>query len=101
MCQCFQIGSPFIAEDPDCPVHGTEARRQEESETNLWEAPFVAETNLMNLITQIVTAKTLGQEREVSRLMREATHFHMNRACEDDYDFAEKQIRDIVLFFAK
>lgn len=20
-CQCFQIGGPFIAEDPDCPIH--------------------------------------------------------------------------------
>lgn len=28
-CQCFQIGGPFIAEDPDCPAHGREA--QEES----------------------------------------------------------------------
>lgn len=22
MCECFQIGGPFIAEDPDCPIHG-------------------------------------------------------------------------------
>jgi hypothetical protein len=22
MCKCFQIGGPFIAEDPDCPIHG-------------------------------------------------------------------------------
>jgi hypothetical protein len=21
-CQCYQIGGPFIAEDPDCPAHG-------------------------------------------------------------------------------
>jgi len=101
MCQCFQIGGPFISEDPDCPLHGVEAQAREHEQTNRWEAPFVAETNLMNLITQIVTAKTLGQEREVSRLMREATLFHMNRACEDDYDFAEQQIQNIVLFFAK
>lgn len=26
MCECFQVGGPFIAEDPDCPVHGTEAQ---------------------------------------------------------------------------
>lgn len=26
MCQCNQIGGPFIAEDPDCPVHGVEAQ---------------------------------------------------------------------------
>lgn len=25
MCQCYQIGGPFIAEDPDCPVHGQAA----------------------------------------------------------------------------
>lgn len=101
MCQCFQVGSPFISEDPDCQIHGIEAQAREREETSLWEAPFVAETHLMNLITQIVTAKTLGQEREVDRLMREATHFHMNRACEDDYYYAEQQVRNIVLFFAK
>lgn len=32
-CQCYRIGGPFIAEDPDCPVHGVtaqaEARRRE------------------------------------------------------------------------
>jgi hypothetical protein len=22
MCECHQIGGRFIAEDPDCPVHG-------------------------------------------------------------------------------
>lgn len=22
MCECYQIGGPFIAEDPDCPIHG-------------------------------------------------------------------------------
>ncbi len=27
-CQCHQIGGPFIAEDPDCPVHGREAQAQ-------------------------------------------------------------------------
>jgi hypothetical protein len=29
MCDCFKIGGPFIAEDPDCPVHGTEAQARE------------------------------------------------------------------------
>ena len=28
MCECYQIGGPFIAEDPCCPVHGDEARRE-------------------------------------------------------------------------
>lgn len=30
MCECYQIGGPFIAEDPDCPVHGKEAQRRRE-----------------------------------------------------------------------
>lgn len=29
MCECFQIGGPFIAEDPDCPTHGIEAQAEE------------------------------------------------------------------------
>lgn len=34
MCDCYKIGGPFIAEDPDCPVHGTEAQwRREQEET--------------------------------------------------------------------
>lgn len=37
-CECYQIGGPFIAEDPDCPAHGTEAqaerKRREEEESD-------------------------------------------------------------------
>lgn len=29
MCECYKIGGPFIAEDPECPVHGYEAQRDE------------------------------------------------------------------------
>jgi hypothetical protein len=29
MCQCFQIGGPFIAEDPDCPAHGWQAQSRD------------------------------------------------------------------------
>lgn len=28
MCECYQIGGRFIAEDPDCPVHGAAAQRE-------------------------------------------------------------------------
>lgn len=28
-CQCYQIGGPFIAEDPDCAVHGSAAGQRE------------------------------------------------------------------------
>lgn len=30
MCQCHQIGGPFIAEDPDCCEHGIDAKRRQE-----------------------------------------------------------------------
>lgn len=26
MCDCYQIGGPWIAEDPDCPTHGIAAQ---------------------------------------------------------------------------
>ena len=28
--QCYEIGGPWIAENPKCPVHGTEAQRHKE-----------------------------------------------------------------------
>jgi hypothetical protein len=28
-CECHQIGGRFIAEDPDCPEHGTQAQAEE------------------------------------------------------------------------
>jgi hypothetical protein len=30
MCECYKIGGPWIAEDPDCPVHGYAAQRERE-----------------------------------------------------------------------
>lgn len=30
MCDCYKIGGPFIAEDPDCPEHGTAAQERDE-----------------------------------------------------------------------
>lgn len=39
MCECYRIGGPFVAEDPDCPEHGWEAQReareQEEEQASL------------------------------------------------------------------
>ena len=29
-CECYQIGGPFIAEDPDCPEHGREAQERDD-----------------------------------------------------------------------
>ena len=30
MCDCYKIGGPWIAEDPECPVHGYAAVRERE-----------------------------------------------------------------------
>jgi len=35
MCDCYRIGGPWIAEDPNCPVHGTEAKRKRETASAL------------------------------------------------------------------
>ena len=29
MCDCYKVGGPWIAEDPDCPIHGNDAQRQQ------------------------------------------------------------------------
>lgn len=29
MCECYQIGGRFIAEDPGCPVHGEDGSEQQ------------------------------------------------------------------------
>ena len=31
MCECYQIGGPFIAEDPECPEHGHRAVAEREA----------------------------------------------------------------------
>ncbi len=28
MCECYKIGGPWIAEDPNCPVHGAAAQHE-------------------------------------------------------------------------
>jgi hypothetical protein len=30
MCDCYKIGGPWIAEDPDCPVHGRDAQMRKQ-----------------------------------------------------------------------
>ena len=30
MCECYMIGGPWIAEDPNCPFHGYAAQRERE-----------------------------------------------------------------------
>ncbi len=32
MCECYKVGGRFIAEDPQCPVHGYWAQKANEQE---------------------------------------------------------------------
>ena len=40
-CECHKIGGRFIAEDPDCPVHGREGR-EEAQRVEMLEAELAA-----------------------------------------------------------
>ena len=58
MCECYQIGGPWIAEDPDCPVHGTEAQRKERERYKLRERIEEASTLLEmkgNLLLEVLS----------------------------------------------
>lgn len=53
MCECYKIGGPFIAEDPDCPVHGYEARRREDDRSTEMDEIRQRLTALELLVTQL------------------------------------------------
>lgn len=46
MCDCFKIGGPWIAEDPDCPVHGTERVKEDTREEEKIQALVEALENI-------------------------------------------------------
>lgn len=35
MCDCYRIGGPWIAEDPNCPTHGIEAQHRRAAASRL------------------------------------------------------------------
>jgi hypothetical protein len=57
MCQCYRVGGPWIAEDPDCPVHGSDARTRnrelDELRKDVQRATTVEE--LRELLLRIIT----------------------------------------------
>jgi hypothetical protein len=74
-CQCYEIGGPFIAEDPDCPAHGTEAqaaRAEQETEMEALRA------EILELRGTVSTLRS-----EVSRLQAFADRYH---ASNSQYD---------------
>lgn len=63
MCECYKIGGPWIAEDPDCPVHGQEAvAERDKIETRL--SALEAELRLSEYRTE-------EQIRDKLRILRE------------------------------
>jgi len=49
-CDCYKVGGPWIAEDPNCPKHGYEAQAKEERQA---EARYEQEQEMNRLRGQI------------------------------------------------
>lgn len=58
-CECHQIGGRFIAEDPDCPAHGTLAQQRQRIEEQ--EAAEAAQRTA-DLEQRVQELETLVQE---------------------------------------
>lgn len=65
MCECYQVGGPWIAEDPNCPTHGDEARSRAtkaaslEDEVEHLEAEVAHLTRRLEALERAVFGKTL------------------------------------------
>jgi hypothetical protein len=65
-CQCYQVGGPFIAEDPDCPVHGTDGLASQLAQAQQRIAELEAEKaeQLSTLIDNPITCRN-GRQHPV------------------------------------
>jgi hypothetical protein len=56
MCDCFQIGGPWISEDPNCPVHGIAAQKRKEDALSLRDKIQNASSveELKHLLTEVL-----------------------------------------------
>lgn len=56
MCDCYKIGGPWIAEDPNCPVHGTQAQRKRDEASDLRKRIIKADniSDLKNLMIELL-----------------------------------------------
>jgi len=46
MCECHTVGGPFIAEDPDCPIHGSASVGRDQEITSIIERVVAGEITL-------------------------------------------------------
>ena len=64
MCECFQIGGRFIAEDPDCPAHGAAAQRIEKERDEFYD----------DIQRDLEIAKTTDDLRNIIARLLESNH---------------------------
>ena len=66
---CYEIGGPWISENPDCPIHGTEARLAEKAR----EAEALVQEDKLRVLERqlnIVTDMVLKQNDRIAALER-------------------------------
>lgn len=61
--QCHEIGGPWIAENPDCPIHGTEAQARDRAEYARQAEEAAAMEALLKVIADLTTRVESLEER--------------------------------------
>ena len=61
-CQCHQIGGPFIAEDPDCVIHGWARGDREQASSALLEASLREDISVAELRVIVERLHSLIEE---------------------------------------
>ena len=58
MCECYTIGGPWIAEDPDCPAHGAGGLQEQLDERDMLIMHL--EQQIIELKAEIETQRQAG-----------------------------------------
>lgn len=86
-CECYKIGGPFIAEDPDCPAHGVDGYEKRISKL---EAEMDANASFYKLTVQQRDAAWQEVERLKAR----------NQVLQQVIDLAKSKPADLIEAFA-
>jgi hypothetical protein len=62
--ECYHIGGPWIAEDPDCPVHGAEAVREREAAEAKERTDEEHRSDLQSRIDRAIEASNHGRAKD-------------------------------------
>lgn len=52
-CECYKIGGRFIAEDPDCPIHGRASIKRDDRILEILQAVWEKELDPYSALTKI------------------------------------------------